>query len=41
MAEWTYVRVAYGLTWIVLAVYAVYLLRRQAKARARLDGMES
>lgn len=37
MSEWNYVAAAYGLTWVVLAGYAVYLMRRVRRARNRLD----
>ena len=39
MSEWAFVRAAYGLTWIVLAVYSVYLRRRRIQARSRLENV--
>jgi CcmD family protein len=41
VSEWGFVRVAYGLTWIVLAVYSVYLRRRRVRARSRLEASET
>ena len=32
MSEWVYIGAAYGLTWITLAVYSAYLVRRRARA---------
>ena len=37
MSEWPYVIAAYGLTWIVLGGYSVYLHVRAARARRALD----
>lgn len=36
MSEWSYIYVAYGLTWVTLAAYALYLRarRRQVEASA-------
>ena len=34
MSEWTYVWTAYGLTWVVLAAYAAYVVRRARRAEA-------
>ena len=39
--EWTFVRAAYGLTWVVLAVYSIYLRRRRSSAKQRLESLES
>ncbi|MHB1170378.1 MAG: hypothetical protein ACYC28_13965 [Longimicrobiales bacterium] len=33
MSEWTYVNVAYALTWITFAVYALSLHRRRQQAK--------
>jgi hypothetical protein len=43
MSEWFYIRLAFGLTWVVLAVYTLLLLRRSrsaADALRRLSGGE-
>lgn len=34
MSEWFYIRLAYGLTWAVLLVYALLLHRRRLRAEA-------
>lgn len=36
VSEWNFVIAAYGLTWFVLATYAVYLMRRRAHAERTL-----
>ena len=36
MSQWGYVVAAYALTWVVLAVYAVMVVRRARGAEARL-----
>ncbi len=33
MSEWNFIIAAYGVTWAVLAGYAVYLRRRAARVR--------
>lgn len=41
MSEWAYVGAAYGLTWVVLAVYTVYIrqrVRRSERELAAADG---
>ena len=41
MSEWFYVRLALGLTWLVLGGYTVVLVRRRAAAeRALRDSTE-
>ena len=37
MSEWTYIGLSYGLTWVVLAGYAVYLLQKRSRAREALE----
>jgi hypothetical protein len=32
MSEWTYIGIAFGLTWVTLTVYALYLRNRAARA---------
>ena len=32
MDEWSYIRAAYGLTWVTLGGYAIYLVRRMLAA---------
>ena len=32
MDEWSYIRAAYGLTWVTLGSYAIYLVRRMLGA---------
>jgi hypothetical protein len=32
MSEWFYIRVAYGLTWVVVAGYALIMYRRAVAA---------
>lgn len=34
MSEWFYINLAYGLTWVTLAAYGLYLGRRATAARA-------
>ncbi|HEX6559466.1 MAG TPA: heme exporter protein CcmD [Longimicrobiales bacterium] len=36
-ASWTYVGLAYGVTYFVLIGYAVYLIRRRTRAREALQ----
>ena len=36
MSNWGYVGLAYGLTYVSLAVYTIYLMRRRARAEAAL-----
>ena len=36
MSEWIYVWIAYGLTWLVLTVYAGYVVGRARRAEAAL-----
>lgn len=41
MSEWSYIGAAYGVTWVALAAYGVYLARRRSRAAAdlaKLDG---
>jgi heme exporter protein CcmD len=37
MSNWYYVGLAYGITYFVLAGYAVYLIRRRARAQHALE----
>ena len=34
MSNWTFIGMAYGATWVVLATYMVYLRRRLGRAEA-------
>jgi hypothetical protein len=36
MSEWFYIRIAFGLTWAVLAVYICLLVRRRVAAEESL-----
>ena len=36
MSEWTYVGMAYGVTYLALLGYTIHLLRRRARALAAL-----
>ena len=36
MNEWTYVGMAYGVTYVALLGYTIHLLRRRARAEAAL-----
>ncbi len=36
MSEWFYIRLAYGLTWFVLAGYTLLLVRRSRSAEEAL-----
>ena len=36
MSEWTYIWMAYGATWAVLAAYALHVRRRLRRAEAML-----
>lgn len=36
MSNWFYVGLAYGVTYVVLAGYTIYLMRTHARARAAL-----
>jgi hypothetical protein len=36
-SEWYYIGAAYGLTWTVLAGYAISLVLRSGRARARFE----
>lgn len=41
MSEWTYIAIAYGLTWLTFAVYALMLRARHSRlaaAAAELHG---
>jgi hypothetical protein len=38
MTEWTYIAMAYGLTWIVLASYTAYLRARVRRAEEAARG---
>jgi CcmD family protein len=37
MSEWNFIVAAYGLTWLVLAGYSIYLLKRHARARRSFE----
>jgi hypothetical protein len=39
MSEWFYIRIAYGLTWVVVAGYTLLLLRRGRAAEKALRSM--
>jgi hypothetical protein len=39
MSEWYYIRLAFGLTYFVIAGYALLLLRRRATAEAAVREM--
>lgn len=42
MSEWSVVVVAYGLTWVVIGTYAVYLRVRLGRAeKAMIDAADS
>lgn len=34
MSEWTYIWMAYGLTWATITIYLIYLVRRSQAAAA-------
>jgi CcmD family protein len=34
MSEWTYITLAYGITWAALIGYAIYLARQSARVKA-------
>jgi CcmD family protein len=36
MSEWFYIRLAYGVTWVVLAGYLLLLIRRSRSAEQAL-----
>jgi CcmD family protein len=36
MSNWAFVTLAYGLTWVVVAGYLVFLARTTARARATM-----
>ena len=36
MSEWFYIRLAYGITWVVLAGYTLLLIRRSRAAEHAL-----
>ena len=36
MSNWFYVGLAYGVTYVSLAIYTIYLMRRRARAEAAL-----
>lgn len=40
MSEWTYVGAAYGLTWVTLAAYALYVRGRVRRAADALRTAE-
>lgn len=37
MSNWSYVGLAYGVTYVVLAVYTIYLFRARVRAREALE----
>lgn len=39
MSEWMFIAVAYGLAWVVLAVYGVRLLRMRGRARRDFENV--
>jgi len=41
VSEWTFVEAAYGLTWVVLGGFWLYLWRRWVRARVRLESLNS
>jgi CcmD family protein len=41
VSGWGYVFLAYGIVWSVIAVYAVSLKRRYARAKAELRAMQA
>ena len=40
MSEWFYIRLAYGLTWVVFAGYLVLLHRRRVAAERALGDID-
>lgn len=39
MSEWVFIAAAYGLAWVVLAVYGVRLVRIRGRARREFENV--